>query len=127
MMFYKIFLVFVGSGIGGVLRYLISLGISTIIERDFPFGTLAVNVLGCIIIGSVILLTDRLIINSDFKFLLAIGFCGGFTTFSSLSYETLTLIQDKEYLYAGLNIIISVILGLAGVWLGMIIIKLLNS
>ena len=91
------------------------------IGATFPWGTLIVNVSGSVIIGFLATLTladGRLLISPDARAFLMIGVCGGFTTFSSLSLETLNLARDGEWLWASANVVLSVVLCLVAVWLG---------
>lgn len=112
----------VGSGgfIGALARY----GLSGLVHRQvplaaFPYGTLVVNLLGCLLIGVLAGLADsRQLFGPEFRLFALIGVLGGFTTFSTFGYETLALVRDAEYLRAVTNVSVHVILGLALVWLG---------
>lgn len=89
---------------------------------SFPVGTVVVNVTGCFLIGLLAALfgpDGRFLVSPLVRTTLLIGFLGGYTTFSSFSYQTITLLQDGEWLYAGLNVALSVALCLLGTWLGM--------
>lgn len=115
-------LVALGAGIGGGLRYYISNLAYKYLPVYFPFGTLAVNVLGSIILGILIFgLDEKELLNHNMKLLLGIGFCGGFTTFSTFSLETINLMLDSEYLLMTLNILGNLILTVAGVFIGYLI------
>lgn len=84
-----------------------------------------VNVLGCLLIGFIAEISEnRFLISSEVRTFLMIGFLGGYTTFSTFGYETFTLLQDKDYITALLNIFSSVILCIAAVWIGSLIAKL---
>jgi CrcB protein len=90
----------------------------------FPIGTLVVNVLGCFIIGIFAAMTrpdGGLLIHPVIRQAVMIGFLGGFTTFSSFGLQTLALLSDGEWGYAILNIVLSVVLCLAAVWIGQVI------
>ena len=111
----------VGSALGGVLRYWCSGVAARLIGETFPWGTLIVNVVGSFVIGLVFALTGpdgRLLVSSTARQFIMVGLCGGFTTFSSFSLQTLNLIRDGELLLAGANIAGSVLLCMLAVWLG---------
>lgn len=110
-----------GSALGGMARYGCSGLAARMIGETFPFGTLFVNVFGSLIIGFFATLTGpegRLFVGATARQFVMLGLCGGFTTFSSFSLQTLNLVRDGEWLYAGANIVGSVVLCLAAVWLG---------
>jgi CrcB protein len=111
----------IGSAIGGVLRFLCSGLIAERIGEVFPWGTLAVNVAGSFVFGFFFTLTGpdgRLLVGAPARQFVMIGLCGGFTTFSSFSLQTLNLARDGDWLRASTNIVGSVVLCLAAVWLG---------
>jgi CrcB protein len=113
-----------GSFIGGILRYLLSQFIQTKFLSTFPFGTLSVNIIGCLAIGLIYGLSDRGNLTQEWRLFLATGICGGFTTFSSFSNETFGLLRDGQYLYAFTYILASVIFGLLATFAGFSIIKI---
>lgn len=120
----------VGSALGGMARYWCSGFAARLIGETFPWGTLLVNVLGSFIIGLVATLTGpdgRIFVGTTARQFVMIGLCGGFTTFSSFSLQTLNLMQDGEWLYAGSNVLASVIICLFAVWLGHVAAVNLNS
>ncbi len=120
----KYALVSLGAAIGGALRYWLSNYVYKFLPETFPYGTLAVNVLGSFLVGfSIFYLSDREIISSNLKLFLTVGFCGGFTTFSTFSLETMNLFRDSEFLLAGFNILLNLFLCLLGVYLAYIIFK----
>lgn len=124
------FWIAVGSAIGGVARYWLSGVAARLIGETFPWGTLIVNVSGSLVIGFIATLTapdGRIFIGSVARLALMAGFCGGYTTFSSFSIQTLNLLNDGQWLYAGVNIVLSVILCLVAVWLGHIVALGLNT
>lgn len=105
---------------GSVLRYLLGgLVQSGAGGTVFPAGTLAVNLLGCLAIGLLVELSEsRGFLDADMRALLMVGLLGGFTTFSAFANETLGALRDGAPLIAGANIVLSVGLGIGGVWLG---------
>ncbi len=103
-----------GAAVGGSFRYWLSGFIQRILPVSFPYGTLAVNILGSFILGFIIFYFDaRELLSPGFRIALTIGFCGGFTTFSTFSYETLGFLRDSEYLLAFTNISLNVFFTLA--------------
>lgn len=111
-------LVSVGAAIGGVARYWLSNFVYKFLPENFPYGTFTVNLIGSIILGIVIYFFDsKELISPGLRLFLTIGFCGGFTTFSTFSLETINLLRDSQYLLAMLNIFSSVILCLAAVYI----------
>lgn len=122
----SILLVAIGGLIGSVVRYLAAIAFSTQTTPSFPFATLTVNVIGCFAIGVIFALSEKgNILTPEWRIFLTTGFCGGFTTFSSFSYESIKLLQDGQFLSLSANVILSVLLGLAATYLGMILVKAL--
>ncbi len=119
--------IFVGAGLGGVLRYLMATGTQQLaIGWVFPIGTFCVNMLGCLLIGFLAQLSEsRGLFQNDAKLFLFVGLLGGYTTFSSFGYETIQLLRDGEYWLAVLNAVGQMVLGLIMVWLGMVIARFL--
>jgi len=119
-----ILLVGLGGFFGSSCRYLTALFLTKTFPSAFPYGTFAVNIIGCLLIGIFYGLSQYYNwFNANLTLLLATGFCGGFTTFSSFSYENLNLLQNGEYLTFGLYSIGSFVLGLLAVVVGLIFIK----
>jgi fluoride exporter len=114
----------IGSFLGGISRYLLSLLIQNRILTTFPFGTLTVNILACFLIGVVYGLSERGNVNSEWRLFLATGFLGGFSTFSSFSNETVSLLRDGQLWYAFGYVISSLAMGFAATFGGVSLIKL---
>jgi CrcB protein len=118
---YQVLVIAAGGALGALLRYGMSQSVYRLLGRDFPYGTLAVNLFGSFLIGvAVVLIVERMILSELWRTALIIGFLGAFTTFSTFSFETLALLEDGQLLKALLNIGVSVILCLLATWLGMI-------
>ncbi|MFI5400754.1 MAG: fluoride efflux transporter CrcB [SAR324 cluster bacterium] len=114
-------IVTVGGGIGALARYVLSTWVHTLTGAAFPWGTLAVNALGSFIIGLVMVLSlERAAISPEVRLLLTTGFCGGLTTFSTFSYETLSLIRAEQWLWAGANTVGNVMLCCLATALGLV-------
>lgn len=116
----------VGAGgfIGAISRYVLAVWVGQRWGRSFPLGTFIVNVSGSFLIGlSMTLMAERFIENPAWRLFLVIGFLGAYTTFSTFEYETGMLIRDSEWLYAGLNVVGSVVTGFIALKLGEIIAK----
>jgi len=129
-MFAEYFWIAIGSALGGIGRYFCSGVAARLIGETFPWGTLIVNVVGSFIIGFFATLTGpdgRIFVGSNARQFVMVGFCGGYTTFSSFSLQTLNLLQDGEWAYAGFNIAVSVILCLVAVWAGYALAVSLNT
>ena len=122
----KYLIVSLGAAIGGSFRYWLSNQVYKILPSTFPYGTLTVNILGSFLLGFIIFYFDEKgIISPSLKLFLTIGFCGGFTTFSTFSLETINLLRDSEILLASYNIILSVVLCLLGIYLAYLLAKIL--
>ncbi|MBE0510301.1 MAG: fluoride efflux transporter CrcB [Chromatiales bacterium] len=110
-----------GGAIGALLRFWMSNGVYALLGRDFPYGTLFINVLGSLIMGLLfVLLVERSAAAPEWRALLMIGLLGSFTTFSTFSIETLKLLEGGEFGKALLNILLSVLLCLLAAWGGVI-------
>jgi CrcB protein len=120
----------IGSALGGMGRYWISGVIAQQFGETFPWGTIAVNVTGSFIIGFFATLTGpdgRFLVSTSARQFVMVGLCGGYTTFSSFSLQTLNQARDGDLLAAGANIGLSVLLCLIAVWLGHIAALALNQ
>lgn len=114
--------VFIGSGLGGMARFLLSRWVSGLHTPHFPFGTLAVNLTACFILGFVTgLAGHKQLLPPGAKLFLVVGFCGGFSTFSAFSSETLTLFQQGNTVSSFLYILASVLLCLGATFCGLVI------
>ncbi len=111
-----------GGAVGALLRFWVSTWVYARLGREFPWGTLAVNVAGSLLMGLLyILLIERLSLPPVWRAALLVGLLGAFTTFSTFSIETLNLIEDGALLKALMNILLSVTLCLFGAWLGVLL------
>jgi fluoride exporter len=114
-------IVAIGGALGTAARYGLSGLVANTFGQTFPWGTLIVNVTGCFVIGFFAALTGpdgRILVGGTTRQFVMTGICGGYTTFSSFSIQTLNLVNDGEWLYAGGNVLASVALCLLFVWLG---------
>jgi len=112
----------VGGALGSVMRYGLSTWIHTLVGRGFPYGTLAVNVLGCLAMGILfVLLVERMGESALWRAGLLIGVLGGFTTFSTFSIETFNLIEQGAMARAAGNMVASLVLCVGATWLGVIL------
>ena len=119
-----LFAIGAGSFMGGIFRYLLSQFIQSKTLLVFPFGTLAVNIIGCFLIGLVFGLSERGNVSTEWRLFLATGILGGFTTFSAFSYETVSLLRDGQLWYAMAYIVSSVTIGVVATFIGISVIKL---
>ena len=120
----------IGGALGSVARYGLSSLVAQGFGETFPWGTLLVNVSGSLVIGAFAGLTGpdgRLLVAPDARQFVMVGICGGYTTFSSFSLQTLNLVRDGDLLRAGMNVVLSVALCLAGVWLGWAAAEVVNQ
>jgi CrcB protein len=119
-----------GGALGSVMRYWFSGLIARVWGETFPWGTIIVNITGCFIIGLFFTVTGsegRLLVAPIWRQFFMIGICGGYTTFSSFSLQTLNLANDGQWLRAGANVLLSVALCLVAVWLGHVLALQINS
>jgi CrcB protein len=124
------FWIAVGSALGGVGRFALSRSVAEHFGETFPWGTLIINITGSFVIGMFYTLTEpngRLVVSPEGRQFFMIGICGGYTTYSSFSLQTLNLARDGEWLRAGGNIAGSVVFCLVAVWLGHIAAASINQ
>ena len=111
----------VGGALGSMARYGCSSLVARLVGETFPWGTLIINIVGSLVIGFFATLTGpdgRLLVAPDARQFVMVGICGGYTTFSSFSLQTLNLVRDGDMVGAGVNVLASVIACLLAVWLG---------
>jgi CrcB protein len=122
----NLLLVGLGGGIGSIARYLCQKWFSENYPYPFPWGTFLVNLFGCFLIGIIYAASEKSIaLSPQTRLLLITGFCGGFTTFSTFAFENMNLLRSGDVLYFSIYIVASVALGIAGVFAGIAMIKLL--
>lgn len=116
---FKLTLIFIGSGLGGVARYWLGGWVQRLGNGGFPLGTLAVNVTGCALIGFLTAaFSGRLLIREEYRIALIVGLLGGFTTYSAFGFETFAFLNNGQLLRAGANVALCVAAGLVAVWCG---------
>lgn len=114
-------LIALGGAVGAIARYAVALWIQQRTTSSFPFGTFVVNVSGCFVMGIVMtLLTERLTVSANWRFLIPVGFIGAYTTFSSFELETFRAIEQGNWLTAFSYVVTSLVFGFAALWLGVI-------
>ena len=124
-MFRFLIYVIIGSSLGGAARFLTQELVQKNYPTSIPLGTLAVNIIGSFIIGIIYALAEKMKISAEIRILIASGFCGGFTTFSSFAFENIKLMQDGEFFNMGLYVLLSLIIGFVAVYVGILFTKLI--
>jgi CrcB protein len=115
----ELMIVGIGGFIGSAARYWVSMMSYRVFGPDFPYGTLIVNTVGSFLIGFLMFLfAERIVASANLRIFLTIGILGGFTTFSTFSYETVALLREGSYLMGVSNILITLFACLASTWLG---------
>ncbi|HXK58065.1 MAG: fluoride efflux transporter CrcB [Gammaproteobacteria bacterium] len=112
----------VGGAAGALLRFWVSNGVYALLGRGFPYGTLAVNVIGSLAMGLLyVFFLERMTVSAELRGAVLIGLLGSFTTFSTFSIETLNLLEQAEFMKAGLNMALSVFACLFAAWFGLML------
>lgn len=125
-MFQKIFFLAFAGAAGTLARYWLGGLVQRNIPTDFPFGTAAVNIIGCLIFGLLwAFMESRLSIGGQMRMVIFVGFFGAFTTFSSFVFETAQLLEESQWLWASANIILQNVLGLVSIIIGLTIGRLI--
>lgn len=119
MLVKSLVLVGLGGALGSMARFAIGQASTRLFFSTFPIGTLFVNLFGCLVIGVLFGLSRQAILSQEWRLFMAVGFCGGFTTFSSFSVENLSLIQEGQFFNLALYSGTSVLAGLFMTWLGL--------
>lgn len=120
-MMLQVAVIALGGALGALMRFWVSTGFYTILGRDFPYGTLAVNLIGSLLMGFLSIWMLDKAVAPEWKMAVLVGFLGAFTTFSTFSLDTLYLIETEAYFKALLNILSNVILCVFAVWVGMLL------
>jgi CrcB protein len=124
----KYLAVAVGSALGGMLRYYLGGSVLSRISGEFPLATFVINVTGSFIIGFFLtLVAERISLGQHLRLAIAVGFVGAYTTFSTFEYETARLIEERHFILALLNVVLSVIIGFIAVWGGIIAARALEG
>ncbi|MDP4275947.1 MAG: fluoride efflux transporter CrcB [Bacteroidota bacterium] len=125
-MFRQILIIGAGGFLGTVSRFLTSKYIQVYFPSSFPLGTFIINVLGCFLIGLFYGFSEKSsLVTPELRMFLTVGFCGGFTTFSTFANENLTMLRDAEFFYSLLYVGLSIFLGILAVYLGNLLTKII--
>jgi len=117
----KYWMVGIGGFLGAIARFWLGGFISNRLGAKFPYGTFVINISGSYLIGLIVtVLAERSHWSANWRYLIPIGFIGAYTTFSTFELETFQTLRDGEFLFASLNVLLSVVVGFIAVWLGVI-------
>jgi CrcB protein len=123
----KYFFIALGGSVGAIARYWIGSTIAGRTATRFPYGTFIVNISACLIIGfSLVFLDRRTELNPAWRFLIPVGFVGAYSTFSAFEWETFTRLETGAFFIAVLYVVASIVIGLAGVWCGVLIARAIS-
>ena len=118
----KYFFIAVGGALGSLARYLVGVAVTDRMGSKFPYGTFVINITACLIIGfSLAFLGRRAELSAAWRFLIPVGFVGAYSTFSTFEWETFSNLQTGAFLTASLYVLLSIVLGLAAVWCGVLL------
>ena len=118
----KYFFIAVGGALGSLARYLVGVAVTDRMGSKFPYGTFVINITACLIIGfSLVFLGRRAELSAAWRFLIPVGFVGAYSTFSTFEWETFSNLQTGAFLTTSLYIVLSIVLGLAAVWCGVLL------
>jgi CrcB protein len=116
----------IGGALGAIARYSVAAFVQARVPVGFPYGTFVVNMTGCFIMGVVtVLLTERLIVHPNWRFLIPIGFVGAYTTFSTFELDTFMAVSEQAWRAGLLNVLASVVLGYLSLWAGFVAARVL--
>lgn len=123
----KYLFIALGGALGSIARFWVGSAVADRMGTRFPYGTFVINLTACMILGFTLVLLDRRnIVNPALRFLIPVGFIGAYSTFSTFEWETFASLQSGAFLIAALYAVSSILIGLAGVWCGIIIAKAIS-